>query len=229
MKRILIFGCIGALFLAGIVSTTIFAVLYLNSQNEIKVKNVELAACLAKPTESTTTCPDLTAPTTGPTELTFKDEGQSIEVVYPSTWTGTLNTKLSEDFAYEPEYGKVISKYEFLVKKGGATLKFTRILGGVDGFADGLKTSTHDWSIIAGTDLIRISQKGENDWKYTHTVDCSTLGDPFFTPSEVASFDICVGSFFPGFGITGASTANIKTGDATLLEEADQIVKSTMN
>ena len=228
MRKYIILGCLGILFLVGIVSTTIFAVLYINSKNEIKVKNVELAACLAKPADTTTKCPDSTTTSTS-TNLTFKDEGQSIEVVYPSTWVGTLNTKLSDDFAYEPEYGKVISKYEFDLKKGGATLRFSRILGGVDGFADGLKSSTHDWKVISGTDLIRVSQKGENDWKYTYTVDCSTLGDPFFTPAEVASFDICVGSFYPGFGVYGASTAVIKTGDATLLEEADEIAKSAMN
>ncbi len=227
MKRILILGCIGILFLAGIISTTTFAVLYMNSQNEIKIKNVELSACMANVAEEAPTCPEV--PTTTSTDSTFKDDGQSIEIRYPNTWVGVLNTKLSTDFAYEPEYGKVISKYEYTLRKSGVALKFTRILGGVDGFPNGLKASTHDWKEISGTNLVRYSEKGENNWRYVSSVDCSDLGEPFFTVEEVASFSVCVGSFFPGFGTDGASTATIETGDVDLLDEADQIAKSALN
>jgi len=227
MKRIIIFGCIGVLFLVGLISTTIFAVLYLNSQNEIKVKNAELASCNTDkviPTE--VTCP---TPTTGTTENTFIDNGQSIEVRYPTSWTGVLTTNITDDYAYEPEYGRVITKYDYTLTKSGTSLKFSRIMGAVDGFPSGLKVATHDWFEIPGTDVLRYSDKDQNVWQYVSKIDCAEIGEPFFTPVEVASFGVCIASFFPGFGVSGASVATINSLNATILGEADLIVKSALN
>lgn len=228
MKKIIIFGCLGVLFLVGLISTTIFAVLYINSQNEIKVKNAELVACTVKANTdevTTTACQE----TNTPAEYTFKDDGQGIKITYPTSWTGVLTTKVSTDFAYTPEYGKVISTYEYNLTKSGATLKFKEILAGIDGFGTGLKTSSFDYKVITGTNLVRYSAKGANDWKYVQKVDCSTFGEPMFDPAEVATYEVCVSSFFPGFGTNNASFATIKTSDATLLDEADQIAKSALN
>lgn len=226
MKRIIIFGCLGTLFVVGVFSTTIFAVLYLNSQNELKVKDAELASCAVQKSGDDTACPTLDSMDE---EISFVDNGESIEVVYPYTWTGELTTNISDDYAFEPEYGRVISTYNYTLTKSGATLQFLRIMGGVDGFPTGLTASTHDWVSIAGTDIVRYSSIGENLWSYVEEIDCATLGEPFFSAEEVATFDVCIGSFFPGFGVSGASVATVDTADAELLAEADLIAKSALN
>jgi hypothetical protein len=228
MKRVLLYGCLGILVLTGFVSTIIFVVLYITSQNDIKIKNAELALCL---TNNTNNC----VPTQNEsesiqsTEQKFVDAGQNINIDYPSSWVGELDTSISTDFAYEPIYGRVIEKYDFNLTKSATTLKFSKILGGVDGFPDGIKSVTHDWVEISGTDLVRVSDKGANKWRYVEMLNCATLGEPFFTPAEVASFDLCIGSFFPGFGTLGASSVSINSSNSVLLEEADLIVKSALN
>lgn len=226
MKRIIIFGCIGSLFVLGLISTTVFAALYINSQNELKVKDAELAACAVQKSSEDTSCPTLDPISE---ELSFIDNGESIEVIYPSTWSGELTTNISDDYAFEPEYGRVISTYNYTLTKAGSTLQFLRIMGGVDGFPTGLTASTHDWVSIPGTDIVRYSSIGENVWSYVEEIDCTTLGEPFFSAEEVATFDVCIGSFFPGFGVSGASVATIDTEDADLLAEADLIAKSALN
>lgn len=225
MKQLLIYGCLGVFILVGIISSTVLAVLFINSQNEIRIRDVQLASCSSLSLD-TIECP---APTAVDSQIRFIDEGQDILIEYPSSWNGSLDTTLSSDFSYEPEYGRVITKYDYSLVKSGVTLKFSRIIGGVDGFPFGLENSTHDWFEIPGTSLIRYSDKGLNEWRYVEKLDCSTFGEPFFTPAEVASFDECVGPFFPGFGVVGASTVNIRTSNPTLLEEADLIVTSALN
>lgn len=226
MKRTIIFGCLGIVFVVGIISTTVFAVLYINSQNEIKVKDAELTACSTQKSTEEPICP---APEDSTDQIAFIDNGESIEVIYPISWEGELTTNISDDYAFEPEYGRVISTYNYTLTKDTAVLEFQRIMGGVDGFPSGLKTTTHDWVNVVGTDLLRYSDKDENQWSYVEEVDCDSLGEPFFSAEEVSTFDVCIGSFFPGFGVSGASVVTINESNAELLLEADLIVKSALN
>lgn len=227
MKRIIIFSCLGILFLLGLVSTTVFAVLYINSQNELKLKDTSLALCNSqKSQDSCVEEEDISESL----EYTFTDDGQDISITYPTTWTGILTTTISPEFAYEPVYGRIATGYEYNLTKSGVNLKFQKLMGAVDGFPSGLSSTEHDWAEVSGTNILRFSSKGENNWRYAEIIDCSTLVDgPFFTAEELASFDVCIGSFFPGFGNLGANIVTIQTSNSTLLLEADLIVKSALN
>lgn len=225
MKRTIILGCLVILFLAGLVSTTIFVVLYLNSQNEIKLKDVQIAACQNAENKEQNICPEIPEEE----DLAFTDIGQNIEVLYPSSWVGVLNTEISDDFAYEPIYGRVISVYEYTLTKASTNIKFEKVLPAVDGFPSGLTSEEYNWVEISGTNVLRFASIGSNTWKYVSKIDCESLGEPFFTEEEVANFDMCIGSFFPGFGTLGASNVTVQSSSEDLLSEADLIVKSAIN
>lgn len=228
MKRYLILGCLLLLSIAGLVSSTTFIVLYISSQNELGSKTSELNMCINE-RDTTPSCNDEVLTDSEIKTVQFKDDGQDISITYPLAWQGALTTEISSDFVYDPVYGRVITKYEYNLTKSGVTLKFLKLIGAVDGFPLGLKSTDSDWVQVSGTNIVRYSNKGENDWKYVEILDCSEMAGPFFTEEEISSFDLCVGSFFPGFGSLGANSLTIKTSNAQILQESDLIAKSALN
>lgn len=154
----------------------------------------------------------------------FVDIGMEINLEYPLSWTMELNTQSTDDFVYEPIYGRVIEKYELILVKNATELKFTKILGAVDGFPAGFNDSEMDY-IDLGNNLMRISENGANEWSYVQKLACSDYtGEPF----DMSEYDICYANFFPGFG-KYANYAGINSSDLTLLSEADNIVLSALN
>lgn len=229
MKRLIVLGCLGFLVISGIISTTVFTLLYFQSQNQLNVKTEELVLCKSASTSTTQQCDSTPLAAESKTETTFRDIGQDIKVTYPTTWTADLNTGISTDFAYEPIYGRIINKYELTLTKSSTELKFVKILGAVGGFASGLKAANEDWQKIEGSNLVRYSNKGKNDWKYSTEVKCSDLSPEMYGADELAGFEICVNPFFAGFGTLGASNVSIKSSNKVILEEADKIVVSALN
>ncbi len=217
MKKILI----GMLVMFLIVTTISSAVLgYF-----LIMKNNEVVALLNKAPVTPTPSPSPTPTPVTPTTFTFEDIGQGVKVTYPTGWTHTLETKLSADFAYTPEYGKVISKYNLVFKKSDVVLTFQEILAGIDGFPSPVNKTTHDY-VLVSPKLVRYSEKGKNLWKYSQKESCDSVVGTFLSAEEAAAADFCVGPFFPGFSTAAASTVQATGANADALKEADQIVLS---
>lgn len=167
---------------------------------------------------------DSDTPAVEPTTTNFVDIGMEINLEYPLSWTMELNTEATDDFVYEPIYGRVIETYELILVKQGTELHFTKILGAVDGFPAGLDTATMDHVDISN-DIMRISEKDQNKWSYVNKLSCDDYsGEPF----DMSEFEICYSTFFPGFG-KYANDVSMNSSDLTLLAEADEIVLSAIN
>jgi len=200
-------------------TTGVFGYLYSTKNNEY---NKLLTQSLDKSSdtviiEEDTKVPDII--------INFSDKSLEIDLDYPSSWTLTLDTKISDDFAYEPVYGRIIEQYEATLKKGGAALVFEKILGAVDGFPNKIKKSQVDF-IEVSSKLARYKLTSESEWQYVQLLTCSDYNELFDSPAEVG--EICVTNFYNGFGVY-ANTARVSGGDITELEESDQIVISALN
>jgi len=160
----------------------------------------------------------------GPVSVTFEDTPLEVSFQYPSTWKLVLGTNVSEDFAYEPVYGRLLQNYKATLKKGTSTLTFEKILGAVDGFPTTVDKSTIDFEEVEGN-LVRYKQPSESKWKYVQVLNCDDFSELFGAP---AASDTCVSTFYSGFG-NWANIAYVTASNEADLAEADQIVISALN
>lgn len=191
-----------------------------NLQSKLNTANLKLTDAEAKVAEL-----ESKAGTTSG-NLTFSDSGLEFDVKYPSGWELSANTKLED----KTTFPVVITGYALILKKDTSTLTFSKLLGGVGDMGTIYKTSEFDVVELKdatgdSVDVLRVSEKGKNEWKYVTKVDCSDVPDE----SLVAAGDLCgAGGFFSGFGGVGASTARLVASDEKVIKEADQIVISTL-
>ena len=163
---------------------------------------------------------------TKPILINFKDDALDINLDYPSSWKLSLDTEISEDFAYEPVYGRVIQNYTATLNKGTSRLIFKKILGAVDGFPNKIKPTELNYVEVTA-DLVRYKQTDEAIWNYVQLLNCSDFEGELF--SEPAAVDeVCVSPFYGGFG-NWANVAQLTGNNTTDFEEADQIAISALN
>ncbi len=158
-------------------------------------------------------------------QISFTDESLEINFKYLDTWNLSLDTKVSEDFAYDPVYGRVLQQYQATLTKGTSALEFKKVLGAVDGFPNKVKEADMDF-VKVNTKLVRYKEKSETKWRYAEELDCADFADYFGSPA--ASDEICVSTFYPGFGIY-ANTATVSSTKSEDLVEADAIAVSALN
>lgn len=224
MRKIL-FGIFFTLFIVFIIATIVFGFLFFRTQATLNDREVSLARAndriLSLEAEQST---DLPTENTETGLLIFEDVGADILIRYPSSWDLVVDTDMSEEFAYEPVYGRILQDYDIVLSKDTVSLEFNRILGAVDGFGSGIKAS--EYEIVEVSDsIVRYSELGTNIWSYVETIDCDEI--EMFLDESPESYDLCVGSFFPGFANIGAADVTIITSDELVLSEADAIVLST--
>jgi len=152
-------------------------------------------------------------------QVIFQDVGMEILVKYPASWIMSLDTGNTEEVVYEPEVGRILTKYKLTLTKSNIDLEFNKLLGPLDGFPNELKKSENDM-VDVGNNLVRHSLKGQNNWSYGLKLNCSDYVELL---GEVAVNSICISPFFSGFG-KYANSATIKTSNAELLAEADKII-----
>lgn len=202
---VLIFGTVGG----------VFGYLYWTKNNEYN-------ALLAKSIDTSDTTDSVISYAT--TSVTFEDTPLEVALEYPSTWELKLGTKVSEDFAYEPVYGRILEEYKATLTKGSSVLKFEKILGAVDGFPNLVDKSTVDFAEVQGN-LIRYKLPSESKWKYVQWLNCEDFSEMFGSPT---ASEVCLSTFYSGFG-NWANIAYITASSETDLLEADQIVISALN
>lgn len=221
MKRFLL-GILITLLLVFIATTAIFAFLFFRTQTDLNSRNTELSNSLLE-------IEDLDSDTSGlneiPSELiTFEDVGADIIIEYPSSWNLIVDTDMSEEFAYEPVYGRILEDYDITLDKAGGNIVFDRILGAIDGFGSGLKESSSD--IFEVTDsIVRYATKGESDWSYAKLISCSDI--EMFLDEPASDYDFCIEPFFSDIANIGATQVTVSSSNADVLLEADSIVIST--
>lgn len=189
-------------------------------------KNNEYADLLARALEGGSDISPATEEdsATTPTIITFEDTPLDVSFNYPSTWSLAMGTNVSEDFAYEPVYGRILQNYKATLTKGTSVLTFEKNLGAIDGFPSLVDKSTVDFVEVSG-DLIRYKQPAETKWKYVQWMSCDDFAEMFGSP---AATEVCLSSFYPGFG-NWANIAYISASSEADLLEADQIVVSALN
>lgn len=156
----------------------------------------------------------------------FEDDGMDVSVEYPASWKAVLTTELTEDFVTsetEGTIGPIAKKYALTLLKNSSVLTFEVFLGPTGFIPEGLDTNKFEYKIL-NDDVVRIAEKGTGNWKYVSISDCD---DAMTTDSD--NFEICYVSLFPGFSKEKAPNfVSLKTTDAEILEEADQIVLSSI-
>lgn len=174
MGKLLLKIFIGILVFVLIISTTVLGVLFVTKNNEANDLKTNLVSLQTNFDNLKTEHEQLESSCTGacPEKLVFEDTGLSIYVEYPSTWTATLNSAITTEFAFEPIYGVITEGYTLTLKKGSAELKFDKILAGIDGFPSGLSAETDEY-VEVGTTLVRVKETGSDSWKYVSKLDCS--------------------------------------------------------
>ena len=156
--------------------------------------------------------------------IKFEDKFLKVRLEYPESWTLVLDTKITDEFAYEPVYGRIVQQYTSTLTKTSSKVTFEKIIGAVDGFPALIDKSKIDFIEINGS-LIRYKEKSAVEWKYAEWLDCSDFVEIFGSPT---ASEVCISSFFPGFG-NFANSAKVIAGDEQSLKEADKIAISALN
>lgn len=206
-----------------VISTTALGVLFIvrtndynNAQNEITKVKADLKTAQDKVAELQALVKDPNA------KIKFGDSGLGIKGEYPASWTVASNTKVETESTTTTT---TLKNVELKFSKGESTVTLSRLFGPVGDLAVGYPSSTYDVKVL-NDKVIRVANKGTNEWSYKSNIKCSEAVD---VPTGT---DVCgSGSFFPGFGTAtgsaGFASAVIK--DTALLDEADGIVLSTLN
>lgn len=209
------------------VGTLVLGILYVNTnkqvtdyKSQVSELNTEVQECAQKSGAEDSLEQNC------PLEFTFRESSfGGVEVTYPVSWSGRLETEISEDFVYEPTHGKVISEYKYILTKEASTLTFLRILGATGFLPDGVRSSEAN-VVEVGTNVLRISQIGDDNWGYYQKLSCSDVDPTLF---DLTTMDYCYVPLFPGFGTeNGASQVSLQSSDSALISEADEIVLSSI-
>jgi archaellum component FlaG (FlaF/FlaG flagellin family) len=182
-------------------------------------------------TNTTDTNDTTTDDTTGtcPETLTFTDTGMEVYIDYPISWTPTQNVEVNASTAPVQ-----IDKYEVRFAKSGATLFFSKMMGGVGGLTMAIQSTAHEYYILPGFtvtsgaqtyEIMRYREIGGSTWRYVPVGDCSNL-----PTGETSDVNICFDPFIPNFGMQNfASAASLSNASDVLLAEADEILKSAID
>lgn len=202
----------------------IFGYLYFNKVNEYN--NLLATSLEQNNSENTTNNAENSSGNNSDTQMIkFQDISLDINLEYPSTWKLALDTKVSDDFAYDPVYGRIIQQYKATLTKGSSVVTFEKILGAVDGFPNKIKPASLDY-LKVNDKLVRYKQSSETKWKYVQLVNCDDVAE-LFTDS-VSSDEVCVSTFYDGFG-NYANISYVTPSSELDLTEADQIAVSALN
>jgi hypothetical protein len=146
----------------------------------------------------------------------FIDNGIDVDISYPSNWKWELDTQISEDFP-EGSAFKSMEQYNLEFTNGTSKISFSSLFGAVGDIGVQYPESEYETKVL-NTDVIRVKQNGESDWRYLAKIPCTDAAE-WDGVTEVCG----AGGFFPGFAKGGASTVSYSGSDA-LLEEVDAIV-----
>lgn len=155
--------------------------------------------------------------------LRFEDRSMEIKFDYPSDWNLLMDTMITEEFAYEPIYGRIAQDYIISVGKNGSRLQIINELSAVDGFPDGFKTGEMDY-VEVNNDVMRIADKNSNGWNYVSKADCAEMSSELIDLSE---FDVCYTPFAPQISKFPVRI-EIESKDSEILKEADSIILSAI-
>lgn len=192
---------------------------------EADKENKDLASELAEVKDAGEECAEVS----GDCVHKLADSLLDFEFTYPSDWYGYTASNWSDDVIFpdgSTDFGPVISDYDVIFEKGDTELKFTVLLGPVDGFPSGLYDETHEY-VEVSDEIVRWKLMDDDTWTYSSKSECTDGGEIF---EDLTDADMCVGSFFPSFvdGGTWAVQAFVTDSDAEVLTEADDIALSVL-
>ncbi|MEP7103618.1 MAG: hypothetical protein ABI721_02845 [Candidatus Dojkabacteria bacterium] len=205
-----------------VISTTALGVLFVIRNNDLTNAQNDLSKTKDDLKTSQDKVASLLGTSSTSSKLKFVDSGLGITVEYPASWTPVANSKVE---TVTDTTTTTLKSYELKFTKSGSTVTFSRLFGPVGDMAVGYPSSTYDVKTL-GTKLIRVANKGTNEWSYKSKVDCADAVDV-----EAGTETCGSGSFFPGFGTATGSAgfASAEVSDSNFLAEVDAIVLSAAN
>lgn len=228
MKATLTKLFLSCIVLVLIISTTALGVLFFLKTNEannlaadLKIARDDLAnaEALVKGNDGGST------PEQTPELLTFEDTGFEFDLKYPSSWTMEAESKINQEVS--GVYPEIQSYTLTFTKSGKEVLTFNKILGGVGDLGSSYPADRFDVKEV-NAKVIRVSEKGKNQWRYVAKIACGDVGTDVGVPAPTAGTACGATSFFPNnaFGTFGAVTVSLDAADTNSINEADQIILS---